>query len=340
MLIPQLINDPFGDPGVYVELKHRKEAFLLDMGDLSRLPPRNILKLSHGFISHTHVDHFIGFDHFLRICLGRDQVISLFGPPGFMENVESKFGAYTWNLVENYTNRLRFRVTEVGDSHRKTAWYECSRLFRRESFEVQEEVPGLLVDREDLTVRGVLLDHQIPSLAVAVSEKQHIHVKKSVLDEMNLPVGPWLTELKKSLLRNDPDATEIYVRGKKPDPAAPEVLLSLGYLRERVVGISPGKKIAYVADAVYSEENRRKIIELASGATLLIIEAPFLQEDRERAFRKFHLTAAQSGTLAREAGVKNLMIFHFSPMYRAREHQLIQEAREAFRSPMIEGWRG
>jgi len=334
MLIPQLINDPFGDPGVYLELKHRKEAFLFDMGDLSRLSPRKILKVSHGFISHAHVDHFIGFDHFLRVCLGRDQVISLFGPPGFMERVEGKFGAYTWNLVENYTNRLRFQITEVGESHRKTARYECSRSFRRESFETKREGPGQLVDREDLAVRGVLLDHQVPSLAVAVSEKQHIHIKKSVLDEMKLPVGPWLTELKKSLLRNDPDNAEISVRGKKPDPSSPEVHLSLGYLRERVVGISPGKKIAYVADALYSEENRRKIVEIASGATLLIIEAPFLQEDRARAFRKFHLTAAQAGSLAREAGVRNLMIFHFSPIYRAREHQLVQEAREAFRHPV------
>jgi len=333
MLVPHLINDPFGDPGVYLELKHRREAFLLDMGDLSPLSPRKLLKVSHGFISHAHMDHFIGFDHFLRICLGRDQDISLFGPPGFMAHVESKFGAYTWNLVENYTNRLRFTVTEVGESCRKSARYECGRSFRKEGYEEKKEPPGCLVDRDDLFVRGVLLDHQVPSLAVSVAEKQHLHIKKNVLDAMNLPVGPWLTELKKSLLRNDPDDTEITVRGKKPDPAAPKVRLSLGYLRDSVVGVSPGKKIAYVADALYSEENRRKIVELASGATVLIIEAPFLQEDRERAFQKYHLTAAQAGSLAREAGAGNLMIFHFSPMYRSREEELVREAREAFRPP-------
>lgn len=330
MLDPHLINDPFGDPGVFLELRHRKEAFLLDMGNLTSLPPRKILKVTHAFVTHTHMDHFIGFDHFLRVSLGRDQKVHLFGPPGFINNVEGKLGAYTWNLVENYTDRLHFIVTEAGGSRRKTARYDCGRGFRREAVGESDEDGRLLVDRDDLSVRGVLLDHQVPCLALSVEEKRHIHIKKSALDEMNLPVGPWLAELKRSILRNDPDTREIVIRGRKPDSPSPGTL-PLGLLRERVVRIAAGEKIAYVADAVYSEENRRKIVELAADARVLIMEAPFLDEDRERAFRKFHLTAAQAGALAREAGAKNLVVFHFSPMYRSREDQLVREAREAFR---------
>lgn len=334
MLDPHLINDPFGDPGIFLELRHRKEAFLLDMGDLTPLPPRKILKVTHAFVTHTHMDHFIGFDHFLRVSLGRDQKVHLFGPPGFMNNVEGKFGAYTWNLVENYTNRLHFLVTEAGGSRRKTARYDCSRGFRRESVGESDGKGDLLVDRDDLTVRGVLLDHKVPCLALAIEEKRHIHIKKNALDEMNLPVGPWLGELKRSILRNDPEGMEIEVRGRRADSESSGLRFPLGLLRDRIVRIAAGEKVAYVADAVYSEENRRKIVELAAGARVLIVEAPFLHEDRERAFRKFHLTAAQAGSLAREAGAKNLVVFHFSPMYRSREDELVREAREAFRGSL------
>jgi ribonuclease Z len=62
-----LINDPFGDPGVYVECKYRREAVLFDLGDLHLLPPRKLLKIDYIFVSHTHMDHFIGFDHLLRL---------------------------------------------------------------------------------------------------------------------------------------------------------------------------------------------------------------------------------------------------------------------------------
>jgi len=56
-----LINDPFGDPGVYVECRYRHESLLFDLGDVHRLPPRKLLKVDYIFVSHTHMDHFIGF---------------------------------------------------------------------------------------------------------------------------------------------------------------------------------------------------------------------------------------------------------------------------------------
>ena len=65
-----LINDPSGDPGVYLEFKYRREVFLFDLGELQRLPPKQIRKITHIFVSHTHVDHFIGFDHLLRRFTG------------------------------------------------------------------------------------------------------------------------------------------------------------------------------------------------------------------------------------------------------------------------------
>jgi len=109
----QLINDPFADPGVYLEFTYRKEAILFDLGEISTLTPRQILKVSHAFISHTHMDHFIGFDYLVRLSLGRDHRIHLFGPPGFIANVDHRLHAYTWNLVGEYNHDFLVEVTEL-----------------------------------------------------------------------------------------------------------------------------------------------------------------------------------------------------------------------------------
>jgi len=110
---PQLVNDPFGDPALYVDCLFEKRALLFDLGDIRRLAPRKILRLSHIFVSHAHMDHFMGFDWLLRISLGREKAMHLFGPARFLEQVEHKLAAYTWNLVANYSTDFTLTVTEV-----------------------------------------------------------------------------------------------------------------------------------------------------------------------------------------------------------------------------------
>ena len=107
---PRLVNDPFGDPGVYVDFLFERRALLFDLGDVSPLSARQLLRVTHAFVSHTHMDHFAGFDALLRILLGRDKVLHLFGPPGFIDRVEHKLAAYTWNLVANYESDLVVRA--------------------------------------------------------------------------------------------------------------------------------------------------------------------------------------------------------------------------------------
>jgi len=88
---PRLINPPLSDPGLFVPFLYEKRALLFDLGDLHGLTPRDLLKVSHVFVTHTHVDHFIGFDQLLRLLLGRDKELHLFGPPDFFDRVEGKF---------------------------------------------------------------------------------------------------------------------------------------------------------------------------------------------------------------------------------------------------------
>jgi len=321
----QLINDPFGDPGVYAEFKFRREALLLDLGDLHVLPPRKLLKVGHIFVSHTHMDHFIGFDHLLRVCLGRDKHLSLFGPPGFIRNVESKLGAYTWNLVENYTNDFVLSVTEVHRDRSLSVDYRCLEAFRPVTPPVERPFSGILLDEPFFLVRGTFFHHKVPCLAFALEEKVSVNIKKSALEEMGLPVGPWLAAFKDSILRNEPDDLPVRVWWKDGEKRLP-----LGELRERVVKLTAGQKMAYVTDIGYSEEDARRVVELAKDADILFIEACFLDADGERAREKHHLTARQAGELAKRAGAKRMVLFHFSPKYQGSGHLLEEEAMRAF----------
>ena len=110
---PCLVNGPFDDPALYVPFAYEKRAILFDLGDLRRLPPRDILKISHCFVSHTHMDHFCGFDRLLRICLGREKRLHLFGPEGFLTNLEGKLRGYNWNLVNHYRYPFEITASEI-----------------------------------------------------------------------------------------------------------------------------------------------------------------------------------------------------------------------------------
>ena len=99
---PSLVNDRFGDPALFIDFLQERRAILFDLGDIHTLSPRQILRLSDVFVSHTHIDHFIGFDRLLRVLVGRDREVRLYGPTGFIDRVEAKLAAYTWDLVDRF----------------------------------------------------------------------------------------------------------------------------------------------------------------------------------------------------------------------------------------------
>jgi len=134
-------------------------------------------------------------------------------------------------------------------------------------------------------------------------------------------VGEWLRSLKGQIRAGARDDTPIEIPGHGSLP--------LGELSE-VVSLSPGQKIAYVVDVAFHQDNIDRILDLANGADLFFIGAPFLERDAERARETRHLTARQAGWLARRAGARRLEVFHFSPRYDGDSESLIREAEEAF----------
>ena len=102
LLHAELINPPFEDPALFVEILWEHRALLFDIGELGEFRPAKLLKISHAFVSHTHIDHFIGFDTLVRLMLNREKALKIFGPPGFLSNVRGKLSGYTWNLTGGY----------------------------------------------------------------------------------------------------------------------------------------------------------------------------------------------------------------------------------------------
>jgi ribonuclease Z len=327
----QLVNGPFGDPALLVDFKFERRALLFDLGDVSALSTRQLLRVSDAFVTHAHMDHFAGFDHLLRVCLGRDTGITLYGPPGFVAQVGHKLAAYTWNVIENYETEFVVIAHEVHPDWRlEGARYSSRTRFAAEPLAARTLEPGLLVEEPGFRIHVAFLDHNTPCLAFLFEESVHINVLKSELEAMGLPTGPWLTELRRKVREGAPADTPVTIRWRDRGGQR-ERVLDLGELRRRVLQLVPGQRIAYATDLAMTDDNAERLATLARGADLLYIEAAFLEADAEHARRKSHLTARFAGTVAARAGVREAVPFHFSTRYLGEGESLEREFETASR---------
>jgi ribonuclease Z len=328
-----LVNDVFGDPGIYVEIRWSKRALLFDLGHNDSLGPTRLLRASEIFVSHTHMDHFIGFDAVLRVALGRGKTLRLFGPPGLIDNVEGKLRGYTWNLVDGYP--LTLDVQEFHPHEIRQARFCATDGFHPIHQPARPLAPepstGQFTVLNDpmFTVNAVALNHRIPSFAYSLQEQFHINVNKQKLHEAGLPVGAWLKDVKHYIWQGRPDdfrfTATLYEEHRRQERE-----FVLGEVKEQFLTISQGQKIVYVVDARYDEENEAKIVSLAQGADLFYCESPYLDVDAEKARDRYHLTARQAGLMARRARVRDVVVFHFSPRYTGQGEVLEREAMDAF----------
>lgn len=305
------VNGPFGDPALYLRLLREKRALLFDAGDLTALTSGEMHKISDLFVTHTHIDHFLGFDRLLRASLRRENPLRLYGPEGFLQCVEGRLGGYTWDLIDEYPVVLT--AHEVSEGGVTIAEYSAKNAFQRADRGALKETEVIYSDPL-LSVRAASLSHGIPVLAYSVEEKLHINIDKSRLEERGFSTGPWLNSLKEAL-REERYGDTILVEGRE---------LRVEDLRD-LARFTRGQKVSYVVDISPTRSNIEKATELVKGSDTLYIETYFLDKDIDRAIDRNHLTARMAGEIAGEAGVRNVIPMHISPKYRSSPEKIEEE---------------
>ncbi len=170
----------------------------------------------------------------------------------------------------------------------------------------QDLESGLLFKEDDFSVTAFPVFHRTPDCFGFVFEE---YSRRPFLPEkasaLKIPPGPWRGELVDGKAVTLPD-------GRKIDP-------------EMVLGEEqPGTKLVHVGDSGRTDN----LLEVTRGADALVIEATYLDEEKELAEQFGHLTATQAGELAKVAGVGTLLLTHISRRY--REDQVLEEARAVF----------
>lgn len=166
--------------------------------------------------------------------------------------------------------------------------------------------PAILLDDEKLTVKCFKTNHRIECYGFVFTQKKQ----------------------PRKLLQDKAIAYEIpvtfYNRLKDGEDYTREdgTIVANSLVTEEA---EPGKMYAFCADTKYDES----IIPHIQGADMIYHETTYLDHLRERAEARFHSTTRQAAMIASKAGVRKLLIGHFSSKYDTLE-EFEKEAREIF----------
>jgi ribonuclease Z len=171
---------------------------------------------------------------------------------------------------------------------------------------------GLVYEDDEFVVSCQLLKHRVPAHGYRVAEKDRpgiFNLEKA--QSLGIPPGPVYGKLKQGQVVTLEDGRQI---NGKDLCGQPEV----------------GRKFVYCTDTVFCDG----AVELAQDADVLIHEATFAHQDAQMAFEKMHSTTTMAAQVALLAGVKQLIMTHFSPRYAPGNpiqlDDLKQEARAIF----------
>jgi ribonuclease Z len=169
----------------------------------------------------------------------------------------------------------------------------------------------VIYDDKSVTVSTIPLMHRIPCCGFLFVEKPTSkHLLRDMADFYHVPIS-WYNRIK---------GGEDYVL-----PTG-EVINN----NRLTIDADPPRRYAYCSDTLYLP----RIVDYLRGVDLLYHEATFGDDKIARAKETFHSTASQAAMVARDAGVKRLVIGHFSARY-IDEQPLLDEAQAVFPNTLL-----
>jgi len=317
----RLVNGSTGDPALYVDDPGRDNALLIDAGENGALDDGRLGDLEAVFLTHHHVDHFIGFDRVVRANLDRDKALHVYGPVGTIGKVYDRIKSYEYPFFP--FQKIVLVVHEVQEGRLLTAPLECARRFPRPKV-TEEPWSGPVVYQSDgLSVEAAFADPTVPCLAFALVEEPGVYPDPGRLARGPLRAGPWVGEARALLRAGAPPETPVAVPG-------PGGTMPLGKIRAKYFAETPGSRVAYVTDTAWSDASRPGLVRLARGARRLYCDSYYAEAQAAQADTYHHMTATRAAEFAREAGVGELVLMHFAGRYKGRYEELVEEARAVF----------
>lgn len=324
-LEPTFFAGLIDDPCLIVRDRPIHASIMLDCGSLSHLAKREMKPVRAIFVSHAHMDHFMGFDTFLRQTHASPRQVELYGPPGIADRVAAKLCAYDWNLTEPYWCTIR--VVEVYRDRLEETVFPGPEGFPRCPAGERPRSGRVIYCHNHLEVEAEQLDHGIPVLAFRVNERKVFAVDEEKLAGLGYAQGDWLRELKRRFFAEWPEAGPLQVLRLVGDAVRTEPVADAADLYRQLVGAHDVASIGYLTDVGYSPENRERMAAFLDGVRLLVSECSFLAEDLHRARTSRHLATCDVNDLLARVRPARYLPMHLSKIYLGRSPELFAQLK-------------
>ena len=180
--------------------------------------------------------------------------------------------------------------------------------YTRPRFDVRitELSPGDVIERDEYDITAIRTEHNVPSIGYALFEHQRTgRFDRERAIELGVPPGPLFSRLQRG--------ESVTVDGKTVHP-------------EDVLGSPrPGRRIVYTGDTRPTDT----VLEASHGVDLLIHDGSLAHDLVDWARETMHSTAREAALLAKEAGVRKLVLTHISSRY-ADPSPIVKDAEAVF----------